>query len=844
MKASSRNRGTMAMIAAVAACALQACSQPEPTAKRQPLRWSDRISVAPVPAQTQGDAPEERENWFYAQRAYPDGIPINARQKAIEQAEATFGPAWRKAAAAAAGTWASLGPAPTTGYYDPPGNWGNVTGRSGAIVVHPSNPNIIIYGSATGGIWRTDNGGSSWTPVSDSAASLSIGDIAMARSDSNILYAATGEADVATGAFHITQDYFGSGILKSTNGGQSWFKVSNASFPDYGFCSRIIVHPTDPNRVYAAMFFAFQPQSGAASRGGVYRSTDGGVSWSNVYSGLITDLDLPVSSPDTLYAAISFQRTAADPVVVASGDGGSSWQTILEVGSIGFVASSIKLAAAPSMSEVIYVSAYADGRYIMAHSPNGGGLWYTATNPCGVHAQGSYDHYIAVSPVDPNVVYYAERDVHRSVDGGARWVNLTNAFSCSDPNGYTFGLIHPDQHAIAFHPSDPNVVFLGNDGGLYRKNADDSFTNLNANLATLQFHTITQHPTDRNLLWGGTQDNGVQTYAGSSVWTQIVYGDGGRTAYDPTNPSRIYAGYTSFLIYTAGDAGRSPIPLSGDSLAAFDRLFPQGELVGFYPPIVSSPDGGIYLGTQRLWRYRGGTGNSASWQATASVALVGSANGVLNDVAFAPSNARIVYTASTDGVAAHSDDGGATWSNISAGLPNRVLTDIDVHPSNPSAAFLSASGFGTGHIFKTVNGGASWSDVSGGLPNIPFNAVAFDPKDSNRIFAGSDIGVFLSTDGGSSWATENNGLPNVPVTSFAFNGSLGTYRAATFGRGVWEWSSGGGGGDDDGDSGGGCFAGGVTEGRGERPGIGLDGLVLALLAAGAGLLARRTRRAC
>ncbi|HWQ32963.1 MAG TPA: BACON domain-containing carbohydrate-binding protein [Blastocatellia bacterium] len=704
----------------------------------------------------EGDRIQERMEWFYRQRQYPfDQIPERARERAMAEKESALARLRAEAAegvnVAAATQWTHLGPSVTR-----TGTWGDNSGRVTSIIVHPVNPNIVYISGAQGGVWRTTDNGATWTPLTDDQPSLAMGALAFDPNNPNIIYAGTGEQNFSL------DSYYGNGVLKSTNGGVTWAVQGAAVFARQTI-SRIVVSQSSGQTVLAA------------ANGGLYRSTDGGSTWTRVLAGVATDVIAAPGNGGTYYSAILAGG------VFKSTDGGVSW-TKLTNGLPGSNFGRVHLTISSAAPNTLLASFTARDNTLegLYRTTDGGAGWTKLANtPNILGKQGWYNVSLAIHPTSTNIIYFGGLSLWRSQDGGATWANISN------PRDY-FQDVHPDQHAIAFNPQNPSVVWIGNDGGVWRSdNGGDTWTSRNEGLSLTQFQTVALHPTNDALAFGGTQDNGIQKYTGTSDWRETRTGDNGSTYFDFNNPTTVYTTYiTGYMVKSlnSGEPGTwntafNGIPFAKDGGADNGRT-------AFYAPFTMDPSNPqrLAFGSYRVWYTTDGANN---WSAISGDVTGG---GVIAAITIAANGARI-WTGSSDAQVWRGDLNSGTWSFTSvtkALLPNRSITRIAAHPTDPQTAYIAYSGFGSDHIFRTTDGGATWMSANGGLPDIPVNVVLVDPNNPGTVYAGTDIGVYRSTDQGQNWMPCGTGLPNVAVFDLGIrkNGSL--LRAATHGRGMWE----------------------------------------------------------
>jgi photosystem II stability/assembly factor-like uncharacterized protein len=726
---------------------------------------------------------ERRASWFMFKRSYPFGsVPAESRRRAWESRPRKS----RDASASASGVrqvWAAIGPKPTL----TTSRWGASSGRINCVAVSPADTRVVLVGSSTGGIWRSADGGANFVPVSDDQSDLAVGWLVFAPSNPSVVYAGMGDMD---------SSYLGSGVLKSTDGGTTWARVSNQTLPD-GVVARMEVDPSNPSRVYLAQYLTRDRSTNLASGGGFYLSTDGGVNWTKTLDGQARDLVIHPASPQTLYATLT-ERPGGAAGLFRSTDGGGSWANV-PVPTSGFHAGfrDFRVAVTPAAPERLY--AYYGtiflGETRLQVSNDGGATWQARSLASVDTGQFGYNTYLHVDPTNPDTIYLGSRDLYKSTDGGVNWENMTDNFARSGSSwSYQPSLssTHADQQSFAFESGHPSVVYVANDGGLWKsQDGGATLRSLNDSLSLIQFNSLALHPTDAGFTIGGTQDNGTQrrlrdasTGAPAINWDEFSGSDGGACFFNPVRPQFLFGTYFS------GWALRFRM-VSG--FVFIDKVIGEtatwGEStsntrIAFYPPFKGNGvDERIYFGT---WRLFVSDNLGDTWTAPAgTLDLTKGVGDVLSSIAVARSNTQVIYTGSARGRAMVSSDGGVSWTDVTAGLPNRFIESIVVDPTNPAAAYLSVSGFGTGHVFKTVNGGATWADASDNLPNIPVNALLLDPLNPQVVYAGTDVGVYRSATGGGAWETFNEGLPPVLVTAFAAQPG-GRIQLATYGRGAYE----------------------------------------------------------
>ena len=752
------------------------------------INWSQRPStIAPAPSENAAGEDESaefenrtaREEWFRLQRAYPfDTIPAEGRLNAWNsrpqeefqvQSEGTL--------------WRSIGPAPISSA--PLNNWGLTSGRITALAISPANPNIVLFGGAEGGVWRSTDSGVNFIPVTDNQVDLSVNSIAFAPSNPSIAYAAMGA------------DFLGTGVLKTTDSGQTWVRINNSSLPSPGYIFKINVNTVNPNIVYACQYAAKAPSGGVFSSG-FFLSTDGGVNWRRTLVGLPSDLVTDVGDPQKLLLGmIRVDERSLPPGIYRSTDGGNNWTNVY---TGPFVQSSIQVKLSPALATPNMFYAYAGGTINGAFDTRvlvstDDGMTWTERSANGMKR--SVWDYIAVDPSNSNNVYIGVEDVYKSTDGGNNFVNITKNYTLNQNGTYGFNPSisnsHADEHDLAFSPTDSKIFYIGCDGGLYKTtNAGDTFQSLNAGLTLTENYSIAIHPNKPEMTFCGTQDNGsVKRLDGGQMWKEMITGDGGGVVINPQDPSVMFTTYIFGTIWRwKNNAASIEKTIGTNTIFGESDSAPNSNFIA--PFTGNGVDSTIYFGTYKLFLSKDlgdtWTKPAGDFDLTKGIFPTGGRD-IISVIGVAKSNTNVIYTGSNAGRAMMSSDAGKTWTDVSNGLPNRFIKSINAEKTNPAVAYLTVSGYGSGHVFKTTNFGASWQDVSGNLPDIPTNALLIDDRDSAVIYVGTDIGVFRSVVGGSNWQSFNDGMPPVVVMAFASHSS-GIIQAATYGRGVYELGAG------------------------------------------------------
>jgi photosystem II stability/assembly factor-like uncharacterized protein len=682
--------------------------------------------------------------------------------------------------------WTELGPRPIA-HGQVPGN-DPVSGRIVGIAPDPTNVNTIYIAAAGGGVWKTTDGGTTWTPLTDGQATTVMGAIAVAPSNPSIIYAGTGESN------NSLDSLYGRGILKSTDAGATWTLDGNSVF-DRKAISKIVVDPASANTVYAA---TTDPFNGVGDGMGVWKSTDGGSTWTNTTTSIsttddITDLVMDPTNDQVLYAAFGYFGGDSANGVYKSTDGGSSWTLLGGLPSYGGrIALTISANGQTLYAAVIDPLAYELlGLY---QSTDAGASWTERyLTPNFVGSQGWYDVVLAVDPSNSQRVYAAgapdynfniDNSIIVSSDGGVSWTNITVGTNGHGP--------HVDHHALAFDAG--GGLLDGNDGGIWRATSrGTTWTDLNGNLGITQAQGVGVDPNNRNTVYVGTQDNGTDKYTGTLAWTQVRDGDGGFVHVDPSHPNTVYHEYYGISLERSDDGGVT----WASKISGIDTTAPPGpgpesdDPSQFYVPYVldASNSSHLVLGTNRVYQT---TDKGDSWTAISGDLSLGT--GTIAALAIAPSSSSTIYAVYSDGTVWLTTNGGSTWSERDGGLPlspfesdNSSTVDIVVDPSNSQTAYLVRGLFGSGQVWKTTDGGTSWSNISGDLPDQPAHTIVLDTRTATPIlYIGTDTGVYRSLNGGTTWTAFGTGMPRTPVYDMEIGLSGGFLTIGTHGRGVWQ----------------------------------------------------------
>ncbi len=684
----------------------------------------------------------KRWEWFMENRVNKDGyLPYDIYAKELQKI---------KQLKSSSGNWQNLGPFQTP-YISNSSDLRGV-GRINVIAFDPSNSNIIYIGAPAGGVWKTTDGGQSWTAMTEDLASLGVADIAIDPANSQIIYIATGDCD-----HHST---YSIGVLKSTDGGNTWNNTGlTFDIVDNLKLCRILINPQNTNIIYAA------------GSSGIFKSTDGGNSWSAISNEYVKDLELCPDDPNTIYAA-TYDPYGGETKILRSTDAGNTWQDITP--SFSGVAR-IDLGVTPANGNVIYAFAANNtdyGFHSLWKSSDKGATWTELQNSSyspnyldwysgdGDGGQGWYDLTIAVDPSDENHIVIGGINIWESTNGGMTFNQKTLWY-----HGGSFPYVHADQHHLIFSPQ--GILYSANDGGIM-KYQNNTWINLSDGLAISQIYRLSTSQTTNDLVITGLQDNGT-ILRNNGTFSAVLGGDGMECLINPENNNIMYCEYYYGNMYKSTDGGNY-----------FYDIAPASD-GNWITPFVHAPDNPdiMYAGYTEMYK---STNGGETWTAVTN----GITGGVkIDDIAVAPSNSNYIYF-SANGDLYRSTNGGMNWSLVYSGFYGSI-SDIAVAFNNPNKVFVTISGFYSNNkVFYSEDGGSSWTNISDGLPNVPANTIVYENGSNDRIYVGTDLGVFVRNGLSASWEFFNNGMPNVVIDELEINYATNEIYAATFGRGLWK----------------------------------------------------------
>lgn len=739
------------------------------------------------------DVIQARASWFLSRRTVNAEFPTLHYMQVRKTVEDFEKARLSKGSVLPNPAWVSLGPSAivNTGFH-------NYTGRIISVNVSPFDTNIVMIGTAGGGIWKSTDGGINWSPKSDHLGSLAVSCFARHPSNPDIIYAGTGEPSFVGDAID------GIGIIKSTDGGDSW-SVTGPLGIHLTHVAGIVVNQNNPNIIVVANYY----NSSDNATNGIYRSTNAGATWQGTN---LTGTEYRPSSlvghpsnNDTLYTLLGRTVVPNENGIWKSTNAGASWfllanssaQGLPDLKNQGGKSIMSICQSQPNYMYAIFSNGVSGNDELtgsdsgLFKSINGGLTWTNANLPDhasgGIsffNGQGMYDIYVAVHPNDPNKVYAGGIDLFRTTNGGASWANISD--------GYGARKFHPDQQAFAFNPLNPNTIYLAGDGGIMKSfNGGQTLADLNNGLQITQFIGLAVDAHDTNHVLAGSQDNGTEIFTGSTHWDLVSEGDGGYTEINPANSSiqysqRYHVAPESFSQLKTVNRWATMTDIN-TGLNSDDRS-------EFYVPYTMDENipSRLYLGTYRVYRT---TNSGSNWTAVSGDLTDG--NHTITAIRVSKNNSDYVCAGTFDGRIHLSTNGGSSWASItSSSLPERPANDIVFDPFDENTIYAAFQGFALlgqqdqkGHVWKTTNAGITWTNITGDLPDIPVNALALNPYDGLDIVAGTDVGLFRTVNGGLTWAPFNNGFPSGAfVMRLVVHAESGLLFASTHGRGVFKTS--------------------------------------------------------
>ena len=686
------------------------------------------------------------------------------------------------------------------------------SGRIADIAIHPENENTWYVAVGSGGVWKTTNSATTWTPIFDKEASYSIGCITIDPNNSRTIWVGSGEN---VGGRHVG---FGDGIYVSYDDGKTW---KNKGLKDSEHLSKIIVHPTNPDVIWVA---SQGPLWSKGGQRGVYKSADGGETWNKTLAGDnewtgATDLLIDPRNPDVLYAA-TWQRhrnVAAylgggpGTAIYKSTDGGENWEK-LTVGIPKERLGKIGLAMSHFNPDVIYAAIEMERRKGgVFMSSNGGQSWQKMSNTV---SGGTGPHYY--------------QELYASPHKDGRLYLMNNIVQISEDHGKTFKAMnekrkHVDSHAIAFKSSDPNYVLFGTDGGLYESFDHTKNWKYVSNLPVTQYYKVAVDDAEPFYhIYGGTQDNGshggpsrTRKSGGiyNSDWWITLSADGHQSATEPGNPDITYGEFQQGVLWRVDQTTRETVFIQPQP-----GLNDPAERWNWDSPILVSPHKPtrLYFASQRVWKSenRGDSweavspdltrdqerlalpimGGQQSWDNAWDVLAMSTYN-TITSLAESPIQEGLLYAGTDDGILQISEDGGSNWRKLELGTIKGVpssafVNDVRADLYDASTVYLALDNHKFGdykpYLLKSTDKGRTWSFINGNLPKTLLTwRLVQDHIDRNLMFAATEYGVYMTKNGGSSWTQLKGGIPTISIRDITIQRRENDLVAASFGRGFF-----------------------------------------------------------
>jgi len=713
----------------------------------------------------------ESMQWMTQIRAYPDTeIPADKFYKAFEYSKENLQQINNRDDL---GQWNSIGP-------------NNIGGRSLCTAVHPADTGTVFIGASSGGLWRSTTGGigaNAWTMINTGFPSSAVSSIAIDSANPNVMYIGTGENygyEFSENGLDIrvTRGMYGIGILKTTNGGNTWTKSLDWTYDNKRGVWKVLINPKNSNILYAA------------TSEGIFKSVNAGSSWiQQLNYKMVMDLRLNSTDTSVLYASIGNLTNnvpLTDKGIFKSTNGGSSW-TKLAGGLPAAWSGKATLELYKGNQNFIYASIPNDFSYVGYYKSTNAGLnWTAGSTSIPIGSQGWYNNGHLVKANDPNAILVGTINVEKSTNGGTSFTTKSSwsawvqgATPPGDPEGPA-SFVHADVHYYESNPKDPNKIYIAADGGLYRSNNfGETFYSCNGGFVTSQFYAAFANSyQDSVFCLGGLQDNRSAFYQGTTAWYKTFFGDGMSCAINSQNDQICYTEYTYGDINRSTNRGISWSYISPPGAGNDDNYC-------FVTPFICCPSNPniLYAGGVSIYKSING---GLDWQGPYGTTVIGGTK-ILSMYSSATS-VDTVYCGAVNGRIFRSVNAGLNWSNVtdSSITPNRYATDITVNPNKSNDIIVTFGGFGTGHVFRSTNAGNNWQNISGNLPDVPHHCVVMDPVYNQNIYVGSDLGVYVTTNSGANWHEYRTGMPYAlafDVTVVYPNRKL---RVATYGNGIYE----------------------------------------------------------
>lgn len=615
----------------------------------------------------------------------------------------------------------------------------NGMGRATCIAFDPVNPLVMYVGAPIGGLWKTTDGGLTYAALTDGLPYVSVGSCVVDYSNPQVIYISVGD--------HQGWWNYSRGIYKSVDGGATWNATGiNWQLSQGRAISKIMQDPFNSQILLAA------------TSNGLYRTVDGGTTWNVIRAGYYSDIEFEPGT-NNIYAALWDYWGSSE--VYRSTDNGVTWTALTNNATLY---NWIRIAVTPADPAKLAVMWSVNNRPLYISTNYGSNLNYVSDCPEGA--------VLYFSPTSANIIYCGGVYVQKSTDNGATW-NVVSWWYNNPP----YPTVHADQRNIASHPLNPDMIYFCNDGGLFSySESTTTFTELTNGFVTTQFYKIAISATDASMIIGGTQDNGGRIREPNGQWRATNGGDAMEVAIDPVNNNTIYTTYINGKLYRSYDRWVN------DTYHCISDNIPGGTPNGSWEaPYMLDPSdhNTIVAGYDDVWR---SIDQGDNWTQLSTGIFGGN---TIHNLTVAATDPNTIWV-SRDTALVMTSDLGVNWNPIDN--PSDLnITSITVDPTNTMQVWITCGGYTSSKkIYYSANSGATWSNWSSGLPNTVVNTSLFEAGSNDKIYIGTDAGVFVRDSANPTWTLVGTGLPNTAVTDLEIFYPTSMLRAGTYGRGIWE----------------------------------------------------------
>ena len=616
-------------------------------------------------------------------------------------------------------------------------------GRVNYLRFMPGNNKTIFACGPTGGLWKTTDGGTTWSTNTDNLIDMSVSDIAIDPTNTNIMYISTGDGDGIYGGYTTLSTV---GVLKSTDGGNTWNPTGLSytqaiSGPAFSTVNQLLLDPNNTSYLLAATSF------------GLYKTTNAGMSWYQVDTGDFRSIEFEPFHTNTVYASTlngQFYRST---------DTGSTWTYIPSVFPPPTHSNRVKIAVSPADSNYVYVVVGNTGTY---RSTDRGQTFTHMSTSDQIGYQEWYTMSLCVSPTNADSLIEGGLDDYASADSGVTWTKVSSWIGSG--NRY----VHADIHDIV---SNGSTYYIACDGGVFESNSSaDGWTDMSNNLEIGALYNVGPSSITSGLSLSGWQDNGVNV--SSPSWSEVNGGDGMVSFIDYANDN---------IWFSENYGGDFQMSVNGKPWENISLVLPYGPWITKWLQNPQNPLS-LYGGFGNVWKT---TDTGTTWT---QISTWGSSSIDISAICVDSRDSNVIYAANP-GMIQVTKNNGTTWTDITGSLPvgNAGISSITMDPKDSAHVWVAFSGYsGPDKVYQSTDMGNSWTDISTGLPNLPVNCIIFQKGSPNEsIYIGTDAGIYYRDNVLNSWISYSTGLPNVIVNDLQFFYPTNTLLAATYGRGLW-----------------------------------------------------------